>query len=742
MKRIRINIKHYISSRKRNDNMKVSSHLSINKSLAILICILVVGSIVEVGAFYYFQNFAPNFTSTSSALPSFQVANLTINPYQASVGQSVVISVAVVNVGDAQGSYSTNFKINDSVVNTEKLSLSVNESQIITYNVTEKTEGIYNVTVGDLAGIFSVTSKPTQMPAALKASNLLIKQSEIWPGVGNNITFVLRNTGLENVSYSVPYYINGIYNQSVPVQIESGASTTVKITVAENDLGNYQFTSAGLSGSFEVVPTGEYTLHMVSNHVIPFTLDGVSHTTDYIALVTAGKHVIAIQADVNIRYSSWGLVDFKFSGWNDGSMTLTKTFDVEGKTFAIPFYIHQGSCPSLFAWNGTGYNYVADVSDGAGWLGYLEYFNPDGTMTFSFNYPFDYIKLDSTQLQPKNGAYSFNMAEMADEIFYLDSAKILAVDHPANTNVFSTTSTFLYNLTNQGAIYTVSKNPSLPVSAVNGQGQNVLPLISQMDGNYTPATIWTWNHLTLNLGNLTGAKEINLVVGGKITWPSTQAGGSNFMKYASQPGVMPSPPPYMEVKAANGSWVKVPDNREFPLPDVTDNEFIVNLTGLFPTNDYELRINTYQDIQFDYIGVDTTPQQNIVVQTILPSKAELQQGFATDSNSSGAFTRYGDVTALLQSADNQFVIGRQGDSVSLQFSADSAPIPKGWVRDYFVVASCWFKGNGLPYVPLTVDPLPFQAMTSFPYPSNETYPYNSQNNAYLQKYNNRIIGLP
>ncbi len=55
---------------------------------------------------------------------------------------------------------------------------------------------------------------------------------------------------------------------------------------------------------------------------------------------------------------------------------------------------------------------------------------------------------------------------------------------------------------------------------------------------------------------------------------------------------MPSPPPYMEVKAVNGSWVRVPDNREFPLPDVTDNTFVVNLTGLFPTNDYELRINT------------------------------------------------------------------------------------------------------------------------------------------------------
>ena len=99
------------------------------------------------------------------------------------------------------------------------------------------------------------------------------------------------------------------------------------------------------------------------------------------------------------------------------------------------------------------------------------------------------------------------------------------------------------------------------------------------------------------------------------------------------------------------------------------------------------------------------------------------------------------LTALLQSADDQFVIGREGDMVSLQFSADLPPVPKGWVRDYFIIASCWFKGEGLPYIPFTVNPLPFQAMTSFPYPSNETYPYDRQSlslPANLQHKNNKL----
>jgi hypothetical protein len=166
------------------------------------------------------------------------------------------------------------------------------------------------------------------------------------------------------------------------------------------------------------------------------------------------------------------------------------------------------------------------------------------------------------------------------------------------------------------------------------------------------------------------------------------------------------------------------------------------LTGLFPTNNFELRINYYQDIEFDSIGVDTTYQPNIIVHTVTASNADLQQVFSPDSNSSGAFTRYGDVTPLLQSTDDKFVIGREGDTVSLQFPANLPPVPPGMVRDYFIVASCWFKGLGLSYVPFTVDPLPFQAMTSFPYPSNETYPYDNNHLQYLQMYNTRIINSP
>ncbi len=730
---------------KLREKSSMALHSAINKARAILICVLVIGTLVELGAYFYIQNFAPDWaTSASSAVSaSFQVANLTINPYQASVNKPVAISVGVVNSGEIKGSYVLNFEINDSVVDTNKLSLSVNESQTVAFSVNETNEGSYNVSVGDLFGIFTVSAKPTPLPAALRVANMFVDPLEAWPDQPVNVSVDVTNTGTEDISYMLPFLIDGQVAQSVQLQLAGGASEKVTAPLSESTTGTYQLTAGGQSSQFTIVPTGEHTLHYIASRAgFPFTLDGVSLTAPYSGLVAVGTHTVTIPSVAHTTAAAWGLVTWQFSNWNDGTTSLSKTVDVESETYLVTNYIRQGSCPSMYVWNGTGYGYVADVNDGTGWLGFLEHFQPDGSMVFSYNYPYDYTKLAPTQLQPLNGFYNMKIGELSDEIFYLDSVQMVAVDHPANVNVFSTASTFIYNLTGQGTMYTVSTNPATPISAVNGKGQNVLPLISKQDGNYTPGTTWAWNNLTLNLGNLTGAKEINLVVAAKITWPTTQAGGTNFLKYANEPGVTPSPPPYMEVKAANGTWVKVPDDREFPIPKVTGDVFVVNLTGLFPTNDYELRINTYQDIQFDYIGVDTTSQQNIIVHTISPSSADLEQAYSVTSNSTGAFTKYGDVTALLQSADDKFVIGREGDAVTLQFPADLPPVPKGWVRDYFVVASCWFKGEGLPYVPFTVDPLPFQAMTSFPYPPNESYPYDAAHLAYLQKYNTRIVNSP
>ena len=577
------------------------------------------------------------------------------------------------------------------------------------------------------------TPSPTPTPPGYYFSDLSINPDEAWPGTTITISAQVTNDQMTE-STSASLQINGATLSSQTVQIPSGTSETITFNATETNTETYNVQVGTLTGSFDIVPNGEYTLSIYTAYSMEFTFDGQTELTPFSELVSVGTtHTIIMQTSVG---------GYAFLYWqDDGDTNATRTVTVTAPTYLTADYSNSrgGSCPSLYVWNGTGYSYVAEVNDGTGWLGYLEYFQPDGSMVFSYNYPYDYIKLDSTQLQPLNGFYNLKIAEMSDEIFYLDSVKMIAVDHPANVNVFSTASTFIYNLTGQGTIYTVSDNLATPVSAVNGTGQNVLPLISKLDGKFTTGTRWKWQSLTLNLGNLTGAKEINMVVAAKITWPTTQAGGENFLSYANQPGVTPSPPPYMQVKAANGSWVNVPDDREFPIPHVTDSEFDVNLTGLFPTNNYELKINYYQDIQFDYIGISTTPQQNIIVHTLTLSSADLEQAFSVNSNSSGAFTKYGDVTAAAAVCRRQVchrTRRRRGfTAIFRRPTACSKRLGKRLLHHRQLLV----QRRRLALRPVHGNPLPFQAMTSFPYPSNESYPYDADHLAYLQEYNTRII---
>ena len=121
----------------------------------------------------------------------------------------------------------------------------------------------------------------------------------------------------------------------------------------------------------------------------------------------------------------------------------------------------------MYIWNGTSYVYVAEVSN-HGWLGYINYVNADGSIVYCRNNPWDYIKLDNSQLQPtNNGYYNLTLTQKWNEIFYLDSAYMLVVDHPSNVNVYSTMVEQYIDPNFMGKIYTVSKNPLTPISAVN-----------------------------------------------------------------------------------------------------------------------------------------------------------------------------------------------------------------------------------------------------------------------------------
>ncbi len=694
------------------------------------------------------------FTITPSAPPpkpaEFSITDLIIDPSVAEPNAVVTVSANVTNVGELSGDFSVDFKVNGIAKGTKTGTLSGGESAIAQLNITEANLGNYTVSVGDLAGQFSV-----QAASKIALTNLYVKPYEVW--IGEKVTVVVsaNNPDSTTSSKSLRFLVDGELLETKTITLAGGANGTVEFTTTAQTEGSHKIIVNELTyGGYKVVKTGYHTLSVSSSPVvgIEFTLNGVKHTTFYSELLPVGTYTLVVQ-----QISPSGRATF--DSWDTGSKSLTLEVNLQIQTTVTAQYAGE-SCPSLYVWNGTDYAFLGDVSN-HGWLGYINYLsdNPDWPVVYYKNNPWDYVKVDTRQIQPVNGYFNFTLLERSNEIFYLDQAYLLVVDHPANVDVYSTMVEQYLGADYMGRIYTVSKNPAPPLSALNQNGENVLPAISKRDGVFTIGTngilspAWdniTWNQLTLNLGDLSNAAQIKLVLRAVVDWGS----GSDYSvwldKFFAQPvpnGTVVTPPSFMEVKDVNGNWVQIPWERQIPLPaDGVPRTYVVDLTGLFPTNDFSLRISNFWNVTYDFIGVDTTPQQNITIQRIDPQAYLYRQYFNGSATSTGNFTKYGNVTDLVLSEDDMFVIGRLTEAVSLQFPTANLNDPEpSMVRDYFFNDACWFKdetGNWGFGFNFTVDPLPFRNMSGFAYPPSEYYPNDTVHSEYLQQWNTRVVTLP
>ncbi len=735
---------------------------AISKLKAILVIdILIVAS--AAGVYLYLQ--AEGLIVAPSTKAEFTITNLTITPQEAEIFEPVLVAVNVTNIGGVQGEYIANLTVNGVLEQNQTVLLAEGESALAEFILFKEVEGTYTIEVADLTGTLTLILPP---PTASKIvlSQLSTTPREIWPNQTLTTTVTATNTGVETDVLAVMLTVDGSPVGRQTIQLNAGESTTVDFNYTETAEGKHNVKVNSLSGTFDVVPEGYHTALIRysggGSELVPITLNGESLAMPYLGLLPVGEYTISAADPFTTDTAV-----FEFDHWSNGDESATTTFTLDSKLIFIATYnLVSGwaCCPSLFYWNGTDYVYVTEVSN-AGWLGYIDYIDENGEIVFGGGNPWDTIKLDPAQLATRSSEdgeyYDVKLYQRWDEIFYLDAAYMMVVDHPADVDVYST----MVNYVNQAypsEIYTVSKdNLKTPVSAINENGEDVLPLISKLDGVFTPGSnglvspAWNdidLNQLTLDLGDLSAADEVKLVIHGMIDWGPAEPYYTwiDGFKDAFAEGLVPAgtqlyPAPYMEVMDSSGNWIRVPEDRQMPTPsDYVPRSFAVDLTGLFPkdVSDYKIRITNFYNVTFDYIGIDTTAQANINVQKI-DGDAVFEEIFFSPSSSSGDFTKHGDVTQIVSEGDDMFVIGRQGDQVSLSFPADGLePLEEGMERDYFMFVACWFKdppGNWGYGFDFTVDPLPFRSMSGFPYPDTENYPNDDAHTQYLTEYNTRKV---
>ncbi len=424
------------------------------------------------------------------------------------------------------------------------------------------------------------------------------------------------------------------------------------------------------------------------------------------------------------------------------------------QTLEIEEYVRvSASCAFLWADGGHGFTLVNEIL-GIGPLGV--------PMAADKFFPLDcteLTKIEANQLVASNGQYELRLTEDLRELAFVDQVNLRVVDHPAGLEIIPN-EMFTDPPFPEDKFFAVPEQ-LFPRSAVDDRGLDVLDLIRQRDGRYPVFPLTDYDglarphSLTLDLGDLSEAKEVMLFLDSWIYWADSSVSWGIF-----QNTTCAITPLKLEVRDPQGNWhtavesVGLPTSKGIVVP--------VRLTGKFLCQDWYVRLSTTMCVYFDRIFVSTRDEVSRCRVTTLPVReADLHfRGFAKMSRDElgyerfdydevsptapwdpprGMLTRYGDAMPLLAEPDDRYVTIAPGDELTMRFDAMHLPLlPEGWKRSFIFYANGWVKDGDLnTKFSETVEPLPFHGMSGYPYPAAEHYPDDPAHREYLRAWQTR-----
>jgi Flp pilus assembly protein TadD len=427
------------------------------------------------------------------------------------------------------------------------------------------------------------------------------------------------------------------------------------------------------------------------------------------------------------------------------------------ETIAMKEVDRRGSsCPVLFVWNGHQYKFVTDVI-GAAVVGH--WFAPKRR---NIPRPSEWVKIDGADVSPVDGKVSVRFMEPMEEVNYIDQLRLVAVDHPADVQV-NPDERFLDDPPFASGRVVAATEPRLPVAAWDGEGRDVLAVLSHSDHQFAsgfkalPYDGFANLHaLTLDLGKITPGAPLRLLMTGYVNYFSATS-----LYAAWQGGVKPISP-YVEAQRPDGTWQRIPGDAGFPAG--LERTIVVDLTGKLPPGTQRIRLMTNLQIYWDQVLIDNQAAgESRTTELPLDFATEHFRGYPQEIDGAspgdlnynynrvsltgpfqrerGSYTHFGDVTSLVKSVDDRYAIFGSGEEIAAEFDTSKLPaLPAGWKRDYFFYANGYVKDmDWWDASPFTVEQLPFHKMTTYPYPADEKFPATPAALRYRLNWNDRFV---
>jgi len=396
----------------------------------------------------------------------------------------------------------------------------------------------------------------------------------------------------------------------------------------------------------------------------------------------------------------------------------------------------SSSCPFVYTWNGEEFEFVADAI-GGGVVGVVVE-PPD---TYNTPDPDEYVLIRGEQLRERDDGLEVRLVEMLEEATMVDIARLIAVRHPEDVEVYPNEYEPMLGPPAEHAVYrfrdarpirrAVAETPTgVPVDVTDQLAERDRRTVDA--GPSLPYKGYGLPHtLTIDLGDIPREGPFHLVWDGWVSYWSTRS-----ILASAYDGVTMIPP-RLEIPDGNGGWRTIVE--DLGLPPGKPKTIFTDLAGKLPPGVSTVRVVTNLFVYWDRVRVVTEPLTSIPIDTLsLPLRsAELRwvgyprpehaagRPYAYDyerpgdeplwPSMSGDYTRYGGVAPLLGAVDDRYVIMNHGEEIALVYDPP-APAPEGVATDYFIYVSGYMK-EIVPRIDLlmTVDPLPFSGMPAYPY---------------------------
>ncbi|HVS11444.1 MAG TPA: hypothetical protein VMS76_16365, partial [Planctomycetota bacterium] len=415
------------------------------------------------------------------------------------------------------------------------------------------------------------------------------------------------------------------------------------------------------------------------------------------------------------------------------------------------------SCPFLYAWNGERNVFVSDV------LGITPLGLPTAKGRFVPPDHDEYVLVLGEELRPREGVLELHLTEELRETTYLDRARLDAVDHPADSRIYPN-ERFTFPPFPEPHVHTVRTTLS-PLRAIGSDGRDWTAVLASEDGDYAapfepapPQFLGLaephWLELEFDREAVAGAQRLRLVMTGWFMWTDASVNMA-----ASVDPDHEFVPPTLQLQDEDGAWRDAGPPIGFPAGK--PKTMVIDVSELLPRATPRLRLRGTLRLYWDSILLATDGDDApLEVRSLEPVSARLwRRGFSEPEPSPrphqperftwehlarfprwnpmpGLYTPYGECEALLHAIDDRYVVLASGDALTLHFdAAELPPVREGWRRDYLLFLDGWAKDNDPNTVHgETVEPLPFHAMSGYPYGPHEHYPDGPEHRAFRREW--------